>query len=106
MLAKGQALAFTGSDATQREVPPALRPQYAEKPVLDLVMGAQIGDFSGTSLFEAFNREWTLDSRADRMGIRLLGPQLVYQGAPMISRRDTAGGGAGAAGWAADCAAQ
>ncbi|MEX5624268.1 allophanate hydrolase, partial [Pseudomonas syringae] len=78
-LTKGQALAFTGSDATLREVPPALRPQYAEKPVLDLVMGAQIGDFSGTSLFEAFNREWTLDSRADRMGIRLLGPQLVYQ---------------------------
>ena len=25
------------------------------------------------------------DSRADRMGIRLLGPELVYQGAPMIS---------------------
>ena len=48
-------------------------------------MGAQIGAFSGTSLFEAFNREWTLDSRADRMGMRLLGPQLVYQGAPMIS---------------------
>ncbi|MEN8642717.1 biotin-dependent carboxyltransferase family protein [Pseudomonas sichuanensis] len=63
----------------------ALRPVYAEKPVLDLVMGAQIGEFSGTSLFEAFNRDWTLDSRADRMGIRLLGSQLVYQGAPMIS---------------------
>ncbi len=84
-LTKGQALAFTGSDATLREVSQALRPQYAEKPVLDLVMGAQIGDFSGSSLFEAFNREWTLDCRADRMGIRLLGPQLVYQGAPMIS---------------------
>ena len=48
-------------------------------------MGAQIGDFSGISLFEAFNSDWALDSRADRMGIRLLGPQLVYQGAPMIS---------------------
>lgn len=66
-------------------MPQALCPQFAQKPVLDLVMGAQIGEFSGTSLFEAFNREWTLDSRADRMGIRLLGPQLVYQGAPMIS---------------------
>ncbi|WP_409312680.1 biotin-dependent carboxyltransferase family protein [Pseudomonas putida] len=84
-LAKHQALAFTGSNAPLREVPPALCPQFAQKPVLDLVMGAQIGEFSGTSLFEAFNREWTLDSRADRMGIRLLGPQLVYQGAPMIS---------------------
>ena len=61
-------------------MPAALCPSYATKPVLDLVMGAQIGDFSGTSLFAAFNRDWTLDSRADRMGIRLLGPELVYQG--------------------------
>lgn len=84
-LAKGQALAFTGGHAALCEVPQALRPQYVHKPVLDLVMGAQIGDFSGISLFEVFNSDWTLDSRADRMGIRLLGPQLVYQGAPMIS---------------------
>ncbi|QXH34570.1 biotin-dependent carboxyltransferase family protein [Pseudomonas muyukensis] len=74
-----------GAPNRRSHVPEALRPVYADKPVLDLVMGAQIGDFSGTSLFEAFNRDWTLDSRADRMGIRLLGPQLVYQGAPMIS---------------------
>lgn len=84
-LGKGQALAFAGASASLREVPQALRPAYAQKPVLDLVMGAQIGDFSGTSLFKAFNSDWTLDTRADRMGIRLLGPQLVYQGAPMIS---------------------
>ncbi|TLP63009.1 MULTISPECIES: 5-oxoprolinase subunit C family protein [Pseudomonas] len=84
-LAKGQVLSFAGDSPALREVPAALCPCHVAKPVLDLVMGAQIGDFSGTSLFEAFNRGWTLDSRADRMGIRLLGPQLVYQGAPMIS---------------------
>ncbi|MGC7837849.1 biotin-dependent carboxyltransferase family protein [Pseudomonas wayambapalatensis] len=84
-LAKGQALRFVEGAPALREVPEALRPLYPAKPVLDLVMGAQIGDFSGTSLFEAFNSDWTLDSRADRMGSRLLGPQLVYQGAPMIS---------------------
>ncbi|MCX2685824.1 biotin-dependent carboxyltransferase family protein [Pseudomonas sp. DCB_AW] len=84
-LGKGQGLTFAGSSPALREVPGALRPVYSAKPVLDLVMGAQIGDFSGMSLFEAFNSDWTLDSRADRMGIRLLGPQLVYQGAPMIS---------------------
>ncbi|HEN8799226.1 biotin-dependent carboxyltransferase family protein [Pseudomonas sp. CM27] len=84
-LGEGQVLAFADAAVSLREVPEALRPRHQPKPVLDLVMGAQIGDFSGTSLFEAFNREWTLDSRADRMGIRLLGPQLVYQGAPMIS---------------------
>lgn len=84
-LGKGQLLAFAATLSALREVPEALRPSYPHKPVLDLVMGAQIGDFSGMSLFEAFNSDWTLDSRADRMGIRLLGPQLVYQGAPMIS---------------------
>ncbi|MFJ4346752.1 biotin-dependent carboxyltransferase family protein [Pseudomonas sp. NPDC089401] len=82
---KGQRLRFAGESPALRDVAEALRPSYAARPLLDLVMGAQIGDFSGTSLFEAFNRDWTLDSRADRMGIRLLGPQLVYQGAPMIS---------------------
>ncbi|WP_414157545.1 biotin-dependent carboxyltransferase family protein [Pseudomonas sp. BNK-15] len=84
-LGKGQLLAFAGTQPALREVPEVLRPHYRQKPVLDLVMGAQIGDFSGMSLFEAFNCDWTLDSRGDRMGIRLLGPQLVYQGAPMIS---------------------
>lgn len=84
-LAQGQALTYLGASPALREVPAQLRPVYAQKPSLDLVMGAQIGDFSGISLFDAFNRDWTLDSRADRMGIRLLGPQLVYQGKPMIS---------------------
>lgn len=84
-LSKGQLLAFAGGSAALREVPEPLRPAYHGTPELDLVVGAQIGQFSGTSLFEAFNRDWALDSRADRMGIRLLGPQLAYQGAPMIS---------------------
>ncbi|AZL67559.1 MULTISPECIES: 5-oxoprolinase subunit C family protein [Pseudomonas] len=86
-LLKGEVLHAGAAIAGQARshVPETVRPVYDEKPLLDLVMGAQIGDFSGTSLFEAFNRDWTLDSRADRMGIRLLGSQLVYQGAPMIS---------------------
>lgn len=86
-LLKGEVLHAGAAIAGQvrSNVPETVRPVYAEKPLLDLVMGAQIGDFSGTSLFEVFNRDWALDSRADRMGIRLLGPQLAYQGAPMIS---------------------
>ncbi|HDS1737035.1 biotin-dependent carboxyltransferase family protein [Pseudomonas sp. BP8] len=84
-LGKGQLLTFAAGSPALCEVPEALRPVYAGAPLLDLVMGAQIGQFSGTSLFDAFNRDWTLDSRADRMGIRLLGPQLEYQGPPMIS---------------------
>lgn len=84
-LSKGQVLAFAQACPEPREVPLAPRPVYQAKPVLELVMGAQIAQFSGASLFDAFNSDWALDSRADRMGIRLLGPQLVYQGAPMIS---------------------
>lgn len=83
-LAKGLRLTYSGQSSAGREVPLALRPDFSNHS-LDLVLGAQIGDFSGTSLFEAFNRDWTLDSRADRMGMRLLGPALQYQGAPMIS---------------------
>jgi len=48
-------------------------------------MGAQLGAFSGTHVFQTSNATWTLDTRADRMGVRLLGPALVYQGEPMIS---------------------
>ena len=55
------------------------------KAALDVIVGAQIGQFSGQSLFDAFNTEWTLDSRADRMGMRLLGTPLEYQGPSLIS---------------------
>jgi len=84
-LSKGQQLEFHGSAPGLKVVPEALRPDLSDNRALDLVLGAQIGEFSGISLFEAFNRDWTLDSRADRMGMRLLGPALQYQGAPMIS---------------------
>ncbi|WP_095153908.1 biotin-dependent carboxyltransferase family protein [Pseudomonas sp. Irchel 3E13] len=84
-LIKGDRLECAGQAAGRGEVPLALRPSFEGEPLLDLVMGAQLGEFSGQSLFDAFNRDWTLDSRADRMGIRLLGPALQYQGQPMIS---------------------
>ncbi|MEE1867314.1 5-oxoprolinase subunit C family protein [Pseudomonas auratipiscis] len=83
-LAKGQQLSYSSQPCGGREVPLALRPQFSNNS-LDLLLGAQIGDFSGMSLFDVFNRDWTLDNRADRMGMRLLGPALQYQGAPMIS---------------------
>lgn len=85
VLREGQCLSFAGTATPIREVPGHLRPEYVAKPTLDLVIGAQIGDFAGLSLFDAFNCDWTLDTRADRMGIRLLGPPLVYQGPAMIS---------------------
>ncbi|MCO7506627.1 biotin-dependent carboxyltransferase family protein [Pseudomonas sp. 2] len=84
-LARGECLGYAGNAPGVREVPEGLRPVPGTCTVLDLVMGAQIGEFAGQSLFDAFNRDWTLDTRADRMGMRLLGPALQYQGQPMIS---------------------
>lgn len=88
----GRALAKGASLNYSREAPLLVRelcdehvPDFKLDSPLDLVIGAQIGEFSGQSLFDAFNSVWTLDSRADRMGIRLLGTALQYQGKPMIS---------------------
>ncbi|MFM9382490.1 biotin-dependent carboxyltransferase family protein [Pseudomonas sp. UV AK001] len=84
-LTKGASLDYQGETLLVREVPAQHRPDLRLDAPLDLVLGAQIGQFSGQSLFDAFNSHWTLDSRADRMGIRLLGTALQYQGQPMIS---------------------
>ena len=84
-LLAGDELSYNGVARPLRELEEPMQPVFSANPRLDLVMGAQLGAFSGQSTFDAFNRPWTLDSRADRMGIRLLGPALVYQGAPMIS---------------------
>lgn len=84
-LSKGAALGYSGEGLAVREMPAPLRPDFKMHAPLDLVLGAQIGQFSGQSLFDVFNSTWTIDSRADRMGIRLLGTALHYQGAPMIS---------------------
>lgn len=84
-LAEGDQLTYSGASFALHALPGHLIPDFSDQRPLDVVLGAQIGQFSGLSLFDAFNSEWTLDSRADRMGMRLLGPELVYQGRPMIS---------------------
>lgn len=52
---------------------------------LDLVPGAQIHAFSGVSLFHAFEQQWQVDQRADRMGIRLTGTPLDCAMSGMVS---------------------
>ena len=85
-LSQGANLGYSGNSVMLlRELTADQRPDLNLKAPLDLVLGAQIGEFSGQSLFDAFNSVWSLDSRADRMGIRLLGTALQYQGKPMIS---------------------
>ncbi|MDB6141279.1 MAG: allophanate hydrolase [Pseudomonas sp.] len=84
-LAKDDRLTYSGSAFALQALAEELFPDLKLNPPLDVVLGAQIGQFSGLSLFDAFNSDWALDSRADRMGIRLLGPELTYLGTPMIS---------------------
>jgi biotin-dependent carboxylase-like uncharacterized protein len=84
-LAPGDTLSYSGQGLLLGSLTAQQIPDFNDTSALDVVLGAQIGQFSGSSLFELFNQSWTLDSRADRMGIRLLGPELVYQGKPMIS---------------------
>lgn len=84
-LAEGDWLTWQGQAATPRELTAEqIPPLFATTP-LPVVLGAQIGDFSGQSLFDAFNCAWTVDQRADRMGIRLLGPVLRSSRQSMIS---------------------
>lgn len=81
-LAEGGQLAYSGTGGAMK----VLASQDLQSGAsLDLIIGAQIGQFSGQSLFDAFNSEWALDSRADRMGMRLLGTPLQYQGPSLIS---------------------
>ena len=81
-LAEGGRLVYSGTGGAMNVLS---TPDLPAKAPLDVIVGAQIGQFSGQSLFDAFNTDWSLDSRADRMGMRLLGTPLQYQGPSLIS---------------------
>lgn len=68
-----------------QQAPEDVRPDYAAMPKLALLPGAQIAEFEGRSLYQAFNTTWRVDDRADRMGVRLRGPQLRCRLGGMIS---------------------
>ncbi|HBS18625.1 MAG TPA: allophanate hydrolase, partial [Halomonas sp.] len=65
---------------------------FREPPQLDLLPGAQIAEFTGRSLFDAFNTWWRVDDRADRMGVRLTGPKLQCRIRSLISEGINLGG--------------
>ncbi|MUT69044.1 MULTISPECIES: 5-oxoprolinase subunit C family protein [Stutzerimonas] len=83
-LRAGDRLCWQGHAAVSRELP-AQAITALSGGVLSVVPGAQIAAFSGTSLFAAFNGEWVVDQRADRMGVRLLGPTLHCRDTSMVS---------------------
>ncbi|MGJ7461633.1 biotin-dependent carboxyltransferase family protein [Halomonas sp. MA07-2] len=65
--------------------PDEARLDYRATARLSLLPGAQVGDFTGQSLFQAFNAAWQVDDRADRMGIRLIGPRLQCRIGSLVS---------------------
>ncbi|MCC5884034.1 MAG: biotin-dependent carboxyltransferase [Halomonas sp.] len=85
-LQAGDRLRWHGQAGTTRSLPflPATSLTLSGNS-LALVPGAQIDRFTGASLYRAFNLPWRVDDRADRMGVRLVGPKLVCRMGSMIS---------------------
>ncbi|MFT6464438.1 biotin-dependent carboxyltransferase family protein [Halopseudomonas sp.] len=84
-LRQGDLLRMSDATPAPVAVPPHHIPDYLAPVCLNVILGAQIALFSGQSLFDLFNQPWQVDQRADRMGLRLLGKTLRYQGPPIIS---------------------
>ncbi|MDT0500430.1 MULTISPECIES: biotin-dependent carboxyltransferase family protein [unclassified Halomonas] len=87
-LTAGDRLAVTpgAGERVGREAAPVLeQPDYTGPASLALLPGAQVADFTGASLYAAFNRPWRVDDRADRMGVRLTGPRLSCRIGSLIS---------------------
>ncbi len=84
-LAAGDSLNFHGQLATPVRITTQAPPDICSEVLLQVVLGAQIAGFSGQSLFDFFNHPWQVDVRADRMGMRMLGPELRYLGKGLIS---------------------
>jgi len=78
-------LVWEGQASVIRAVPPALIPDLRAPARLELILGAQAGSFGGQSLFDAFDQAWTVDTRSDRMGVRLTGAPLRYDGPGLVS---------------------
>ncbi|MDR5902032.1 biotin-dependent carboxyltransferase family protein [Halomonas icarae] len=87
-LAAGDRLAVSG-EAGERVAREAVSvpepPDYTAPATLALLPGAQVADFTGASLYAAFNSRWRVDDRADRMGVRLTGPRLNCRIGSLIS---------------------
>ncbi|MDL0432271.1 biotin-dependent carboxyltransferase family protein [Marinobacter sp. TBZ242] len=86
-LQEGDTLAVnrTATTPASQVAPDSEQRDYRQAPILELLPGAQIATFTGKSLFEAFNAEWQVDQRADRMGVRLTGPRLQCSIGSLVS---------------------
>ncbi|WNL42636.1 biotin-dependent carboxyltransferase family protein [Halomonas sp. PAMB 3264] len=84
-LKTGDRLTWHGAGVASRALPSkAVLPVNTPGP-LSLVLGAQASHFAGQSLFHTFNQRWSVDDRADRMGIRLTGTPLLSGPSGIVS---------------------
>lgn len=86
-LAVGDTLSVGPATGAERldPAPPGVAIDWSAPVVLDLIPGAQMGSFTGRSLYDAFNADWQVDTRADRMGVRLTGPRLFSDVRSLVS---------------------
>ncbi|WP_129140276.1 biotin-dependent carboxyltransferase family protein [Modicisalibacter coralii] len=81
----GDRLGWRGAAGPARYLPRGVVLPPSAGTHLALVPGAQIAHFTGESVFAAFNSDWQVDTRADRMGVRLTGPELTCRLTGMVS---------------------
>lgn len=85
-LTQGDRLTWQGVSVLPQRFPADARlPIPSGRCHLPMVLGAQAAHFAGRSLYQAFNQPWTVDQRADRMGIRLTGQALKSDVGGVIS---------------------
>lgn len=76
-LQTGDKLTWQGGTPSPRQLPNGVGLTMPQKRCyLPVVLGSQVAHFTGRSLYHAFNQPWSVDQRADRMGIRLTGTAL------------------------------
>lgn len=69
-----------------RTVPVSVRPRYDSTPVLRVILGPQVHQFTTAAVDALFSGVYAILAEADRMGYRLSGPPLPHRGpADMIS---------------------
>ena len=69
-----------------RELPARLRPAYSSAPVVEVILGPQEAAFTGAGMEAFLDGEYTVSSESDRMGYRLVGPQIAHRsGADILS---------------------
>lgn len=92
MIQKGDRLPIGSMESASRQrsgrsLPTASRPGYNLNPLVHVIPGPHVARFDAASLKLFWEQPYTVSSRSDRMGYRLIGGPLVHtQGADLVSQ--------------------